>query len=44
MNYSLIDGAEKMELAEVMALLGQTYWADKRSREQVRKSMDHSDC
>lgn len=44
MKYSIIDGADKMNLSEVMALLKQTYWADKRPAEQVRKSMEHSDC
>ena len=44
MNYSILDGADKMDLSEVMALLKQTYWADKRTPEQVRRSMDHSRC
>jgi len=44
MNYSIIDGADKLNIAEVMALLGQTYWADKRPLEQVQKSMEHSRC
>ena len=33
-----------MRMDEVMALLGMTYWADKRSREQVELSMKHSKC
>ena len=44
MKYSIIDGAEKMNIAEVMALLKQTYWADERPVEQVRKAMEHSRC
>ena len=44
MKYSIIDGAEKMNIAEVMALLKQTYWADQRPVEQVRKAMEHSRC
>ena len=44
MNYSIVDGADKMELAQVMALLKQTYWADRRPEEQVRASMEHSRC
>ena len=44
MRYPIIDGADKMGLSEVMALLKQTYWADKRPPEQVRKSMEHSCC
>ena len=44
MRYSIISGADKMALSEVMALLKQTYWADQRPAEQVRKSMEHSRC
>ena len=44
MKYSVIDGADRMNLSEVMALLKQTYWADQRPVEQVRKSMEHSRC
>ena len=44
MNYRIIDGAETMRMDEIMALLGMTYWADKRSREQVELSMKHSKC
>lgn len=39
MKYSIIDGAEKMNIAEVMALLKQTDWADQRPVEQVRRAM-----
>ena len=44
MNYSIVEGAEKMNVSEVMALLKQTYWADQRPEEQVRRSMEHSSC
>ena len=44
MRYSIISGADKMALSEVMALLKQTYWADRRPEEQVRRSMEHSRC
>ena len=44
MNYSIVDGSDKMDLYQVMALLKQTYWADKRPPEQVRRSMEHSRC
>ena len=44
MNYSIIDGVDKMNISEVMALLKQTYWADKRPIEQVRHSMENSRC
>ena len=44
MKYSILDGADKMNFPQVMALLKQTYWADKRTDEQVRKSMENSRC
>ena len=44
MSYSIIDGADKMDISQVMDLLKQTYWADQRPREQVRRSMEHSHC
>ena len=44
MQYTILDGAQHMEFSQVMALLKQTYWADKRSEEQVRKSMENSRC
>ena len=44
MNHSIVDGADNMELSQVMALLKQTYWADGRPEEQVRRSMEHSRC
>lgn len=37
-------GFESMDMERVMALLKQTYWADKRSRETMEKAMRHSDC
>lgn len=44
MNYSILDGAEKLNLSDVMSLLKQTYWADKRPAERVQRSMEHSRC
>ena len=44
MKYSILDGADKMDILDVMALLKQTYWADKRPLEQVRISMENSRC
>ena len=44
MTYSIVDGTEKLDLSEVMSLLKQTYWADRRSEDQVRKSMENSRC
>lgn len=44
MNYKIVDGAEKLNIDDVMRLLGQTYWANTRSQEQVSASMEHSRC
>lgn len=44
MNYKIIDGADKLQLSEVMSLLRQTYWANSRTPEQIRKSMENSSC
>ena len=44
MSWQILDGADKMELEQVMALLKQTYWADKRPAEQVKRSMENSRC
>lgn len=44
MDYSVIEDRSKMPLSDVMALLAQTYWADKRTPEQVQRSMDNSRC
>ena len=44
MKYIIVEGSDRMALDQVMVLLKQTYWADKRSEDQVRKSMQHSAC
>ena len=44
LKYRIIDGAETMRMEELMALLGKTYWANTRSREQVELSMKNSQC
>lgn len=44
MNYSIIDGSDKMDISQVMALLKQTYWAHRRPLDQVQRSMEHSRC
>ena len=44
MNYSIVDGSNKMNTDEVIRLLSMTYWADKRSAEQIEKSMRNSSC
>ena len=44
MDYRILDGAEHMNIDDVMQLLKMTYWADKRPAEQVEKSMRNSSC
>lgn len=43
-SYRIVDGAENLSVSEVMRLLGQTYWAAARTREQVTASMKNSRC
>lgn len=42
--YSIVDGAEKMRIEEIVRLLRMTYWADKRPIEQIEKSLQNSSC
>ena len=44
MKYRILDCRDKMELSDVIRLLRSTYWADKRSDEQIEKSMQNSSC
>ena len=44
MNFRIIEGADQIDTDEVVSLLKTTYWANKRSKEQIRKSMEHSSC
>lgn len=44
MDFKIIEGSESMNVDEVVRLLKQTYWADKRSRAKIEKSMRHSAC
>ena len=44
MKYRIIEGSEEMNIDEVVRLLRMTYWADKRSVEQIRQSMRNSSC
>ena len=44
MNWRIIEGADRISTDEVVRLLKTTYWANQRSREQIEKSMRHSDC
>ena len=41
---NILDGSEKMNIDEVIRLLKMTYWADQRSAEQIRTSMNNSSC
>ena len=44
MIYSIIDDAARMDAADIAAMLKQTYWADQRSMEKIRKTMETSRC
>ena len=44
MNCRIIEGTDQINIDEVAGLLKTTYWANKRSKEQIRKSMEHSSC
>ena len=44
MNYKIVSGYEKMNLKDIIRLLKMTYWADKRSEEQIEKSCKNSFC
>jgi len=44
LNYRIIEGADQIDADEVAGLLKTTYWANKRSKEQIRKSMENSAC
>jgi len=43
-DYRIIDGSDHLNIDEVVKLLKMTYWADKRSIEQIKKSMNNSSC
>lgn len=43
-NYCIYVGRGYIKLDEVMELLRQTYWADKRSKELTLRSINHSRC
>ncbi|MBQ7534670.1 MAG: GNAT family N-acetyltransferase [Stomatobaculum sp.] len=43
-NYKILDGAENMQLEEIVSLLKMTYWADKRPEEQIERSVQNSFC
>ena len=44
MNYTILDGSDKMKTEEITRLLKMTYWADKRSAETIEKSVRNSSC
>ena len=42
--YSIKSGREAMQIDDIKKLLEQTYWADKRETEIIKKSIDNSLC
>ena len=44
MNYRIVDSADEMNLEDIIRLLKMTYWADQRSDEKIKKSIQHSSC
>ena len=44
MRYRILDGREKMDLQDIIRLLKSTYWADRRSEEQIGRSVLNSSC
>ena len=44
MDFKIIDGIEKMSLEDIVRLLKMTYWADKRTVEQIDKFIHNSSC
>ncbi|MBQ4176901.1 MAG: GNAT family N-acetyltransferase [Lachnospiraceae bacterium] len=43
-KYRILDGRENMDLQDIIRLLKSTYWADRRSEEQIRRSVLNSSC
>ncbi len=43
-DYRIIEGADRINTDEAVRLLKTTYWAGKRSKEQIAKSMRNSSC
>ena len=44
MDYRIIEGADRMQLPDVVRLLRTTFWAGSREEETIEKSMRNSDC
>lgn len=43
-RYRILDGRENMDLQDIIRLLKSTYWADRRSEEQIGRSVLNSSC
>ena len=43
-KYRILDGRESMDLQDIIRLLKSTYWADRRSEEQIGRSVLNSSC
>ena len=43
-KYRILDGRESMDLQDIIRLLKSTYWADRRSEEQIRRSVLNASC
>ncbi len=44
MDHKIVDGADKMKTDDIVRLLRMTYWADRRSVEQIERSVHNSSC
>ncbi len=44
MKYKIVDDLSQMNPDDIIKLLQSTYWADKRSDEQIEKSVRNSSC
>jgi len=43
-NYTISDDKTKLQIEEIKKLMEQTYWAKKRSKEIIEKTIEHSAC
>ena len=44
MNFRIVDGSAEINTDDIVRLLKMTYWAEKRSRETIEKSVRNSSC
>lgn len=44
MLYRIVEGAENIDINEVVRLLRMTYWAETRPVEKIKKSIENSSC